>query len=493
MFLDEYKTKKEVIQMTDSNFYNDSRVRSLTKFNEKYAFTMVIIFSLMPLMAMFSPESFGPLFTGIAQLEIIALFVLGIFQLISYASFSSRKYDASERMSLCIGRAKNSLLKNKAGILFLAVFVISAVSSFFAEDTQRALYGTDFRPDGMRMYTCFAAVFVFASLIKNKTLKNRIFIVNMLCFVPISLVVIQQYFGIIGSAGVKDAGAFGQYLSSIYDEWGIRYGHFYKGMTGCFYNLNHVGYYIVMCSMLISGKVFTSKTLKATVLWSVFALYSYYVMIVNDTFGGYLAILVTTIIMPVFVLIKFKNKTRALVTKAFLPLVIFICLNIVFMVVDPSGNPISRNFKVLGDDVEKVATSENIEEETAGSGRLEMWLATVDMIKERPILGYGPDNLKEHYVEREVDLDRAHNEPIERAVATGIPSAIIYYAAIAWAIFTFIKSKRKYSNESYFIPMMATVAYLVSSLTGVFLFYTAGYFFMYLAMATTWDPAEEFE
>ena len=111
--------------MTESNFYNDSRVRSLTRFNENYAFTMVIIFSLMPLLAMFSPENFGPLFTGIAQLEIVALFVLGIFQLISYATFSSRRYPTGERINLCIGRAKNSLLKNKAGILFLVFLILS--------------------------------------------------------------------------------------------------------------------------------------------------------------------------------------------------------------------------------------------------------------------------------------------------------------------------------------------------------------------------------
>ena len=60
------------------------------------------------------------------------------------------------------------------------------------------------------------------------------------------------------------------------------------------------------------------------------------------------------------------------------------------------------------------------------------------MIKEKPLLGYGPDNLKPHYVERDVNLDRAHNEPIERAVATGIPSALFYYAAIGYAPFIFI-------------------------------------------------------
>ena len=479
--------------MTKSNFYYDKRVRSLTRFNENYSFVMLIIFSLMPALAIFSPQSFGPLFTGTAQLEIACLIILGAFQLISYASFSSRSYPTSERIKLCFLKAWEGLKNNKAGLVFIVFYVISAICSFRADDVQRAFYGTDFRPDGMRMYTCFAAIFVYASMVKSQRLKNRIIITNLVCFVPISLIVVQQYFGIIGTAGVKDAGKFGEFLMNIYNNWGIRTGHFYKGFTGSFYNLNHVGYYIVVCSMLISGKLFFAKTTKAKILWGIFALYSYYVMIVNDTFGGYLAILATLIIMPVFVIIKDKERSLSKLLKASLPLIIFICINIAFFVADPDANPISRNFKVLGRDVETVTTSENIEEESAGSGRLEMWLATIDMIKERPLLGYGPDNLKAHYVEREVDLDRAHNEPLERAVSTGIPSAVIYYAAIVWALWEFIKSKKSWKCESRFSSMMATVGYIVSSFVGVFLFYTGGFFFMFLGLATAYDPMENIE
>ena len=115
------------------------------------------------------------------------------------------------------------------------------------------------------------------------------------------------------------------------------------------------------------------------------------------------------------------------------------------------------------------------------------------MIKERPLLGYGPDNLKAHYVQRDAKLDRAHNEPLERAVATGIPSAVIYYAAIVWALWEFIKSKKSWKCESRFSSMMATVGYIVSSFVGVFLFYTGGFFFMFLGLATAYDPMENIE
>jgi len=225
--------------MINTSFLNDSRVRSLTKFNENYAFVMIVIFSLMPFFAIFSPESFGPIFTGIAKLELAALIILGAFQLISYASFTSRRYSFSDKVVLLFVKLKDCLLNNKTGLILLVVYIISFISALLAKDTQRSLYGTDFRPDGIRMYTCFLVVYVFSTLVKRKDLRKIIFILNIIIYVLVSLIVVQQYYGIIGSAGIKMPGSFGRYLMGIYDEWGIRFGHFYKGQTGPFYNLNH--------------------------------------------------------------------------------------------------------------------------------------------------------------------------------------------------------------------------------------------------------------
>ena len=110
------------------------------------------------------------------------------------------------------------------------------------------------------------------------------------------------------------------------------------------------------------------------------------------------------------------------------------------------------------------------------------------MITEKPIFGSGPDNLKAEYVEKEVKLDRAHNEPLEKAVSVGIPAAIVYYAGVVLAIVMFIKKRQNFMEPTYMIAFMALIGYLVSSLFGVFLFYTAGYFVMMLAFVTSKEP-----
>jgi len=472
--------------MFNSSFLADQRVKALIKFNEKYAMVMVIIFSLIPALALISPQSFGPLFTGIAQIEIYSFIFLGIFQFISYATFSSNKHTFGDRMKFCALKMWDSCMKNKAGFLFLIVYVLSIIAALCAEDKQRAFNGTDFRPDGIRMYTCFMVVFIYSLLIKDKTMRRRVILVNVFCFLPVSLVMYQQYFGIIGTAVERAHGEFGTSLMAFYDRHGLRVGHFYKGLTGSFYNLNHLGYYITVCTMLVSCLAVKAEKLSSKIMWSIYAVYCYFIIIMNDTFGCYLAIFAALVTILAVVLMKLKEKTPKTCVNAALPLILFICVNIIFCAVKPNDNPIVKNFKVLGKDVKTIATTENIEEEHAGSGRLEMWLATVDMIKEKPILGYGPDNLKPHYVEREVKLDRAHNEPLERAVATGVPSALIYYAAVIMAIIAYFKSK-KWHDTTYFASFIAVVGYLVSSLFGVQLFYTGGFFFIFLAFAMSPD------
>lgn len=502
------------------------QVKALTRFNECYALIMVIIFSLIPILAIISPQDFGPIFSGIGSILIYSLLFLGVFQILSYATFNSGKYSAGERLKFCMQKTFNSFKEHKVGIILLVFMVLMLISSFVAYfdgtqvianlkyanqmsgDEAKTMYdsmsftdtriykGTDFRPDGVFMYIVFTALFIFTSIIKDKKFKQIIFMVNIVSFAIISLIVLQQYYGIIGSAGVKEAGAIGKKLSAFYDSKGIRIGHFFKGLTGCFYNLNHVAYFMTVCTMLISGMVIMSKKVISKILWAVFAVYSYYIMIINDTFGCYLAVLIVLVVAGILKVVadlklleKGTYKIYKVCVNSFLPLILFVAVSVSFVAFSTEENTITKNFKVFGGDIKSVATTDDIDDEGgAGSGRMKMWVASGKMIKEKPVFGYGPDNLKAEYIEKKVSLDRAHNEPIEKAVSLGIPAAIVYYAAVILALVAFIKKRKNFKEATSFLPFMALVGYLVSSLFGVFLFYTAGYFVMMLAFVTSKEP-----
>ncbi len=468
-----------------SDFLSDKRLVSLRGFNQSYACTMLVFFCFMPILALFSPNRFGSIFKTLTYIELASLLVLGMFQLVSYASFESEEYSLIERIKICFSNMLNSLINNKTGLLLLAVYLISIISAFFAKDVKRAFFGTDFRPDGILMYTSLAVIFIYSSLVKGRIQRRIIFGINIFGFILCSLIMLQQYYGIIGSAGVKSSGELGGLLISVYDSMGIRIGHFFKGFTGPFYNLNHMGYYIMINSILISAFVIISENKFIKTAFSILAAYSYYILTINDTFGCYIAVLLTLVLIPAILLLKFRKKALKFIVNSLIPLILFLSVAVGFSLLDGSDNIVSKNFKTLGKDVENVASSDDLSKDKSGSGRMSLWIATIDMIAQKPLLGYGPDNLKEHYVEREQKVDRAHNEPLERAVATGIPSAIIYYAAIAWCAYKFIRRSFSASDKDMLIGFMIIFSYLISSLFGVFLFYTAWYFISALAIVSS--------
>ena len=369
--------------------------------------------------------------------------------------------------------------------MFLIIYVCVIISVIFSEDKARALSGTEFRPDGLLMHTALLVLFVFSSFIKNPSYKKVIYGIYIISFLFQAAIMIQQYYGIIGSAPQEPFGAIGAKLNYQYVKMGKATGHFFKGNTGSFYNLNHLGYYIGMCVMLGAGLFMTSKKTSAKVFSALFMGYAMWTLVLNNSFGVYLAVLASVIIIGVVVF--FRNKAKFLV--AFFPLFCFIVVSVAVTFVSSSDSLVVNNFVTLGEDIESITSSENAadpgdEAGSAGSGRWKIWVNTVQMIGEKPVLGFGPDNLYDEYKQRNVNLDRAHNEILERAVSTGIFSAICYAAALAYVIWTRLMRKDHFDTSSMLIPLGAVLAYTISALVGVFLFYTACHYFIFMGMLT---------
>ncbi len=68
--------------------------------------------------------------------------------------------------------------------------------------------------------------------------------------------------------------------------------------------------------------------------------------------------------------------------------------------------------------------------EKAGTSRLLLWKNGIQFFLERPILGYGPENLEVKYLEQGINQDRPHNIIIQLLTTSGIPGCILYISAI---------------------------------------------------------------
>jgi len=136
-----------------------------------------------------------------------------------------------------------------------------------------------------------------------------------------------------------------------------------------------------------------------------------------------------------------------------------------------------------------VATAENKEDagvsaDMAGNGRWILWKGAIEIIKEYPFLGVGPDNLAVFYEKKGISWDRPHNEFLQIAASLGVPAVLFYLSALGLGFFQLFRNLKKMSiiEISAFVVV---VGYLVSAMFGNTMYYTYPYFLIFLAISLT--------
>jgi len=86
----------------------------------------------------------------------------------------------------------------------------------------------------------------------------------------------------------------------------------------------------------------------------------------------------------------------------------------------------------------------------SANGRILIWMVCLDMIKERPLSGWGANGLTSHYMEFQAEYLRCHpnspfllladvtsnpfNEILRLSILFGVPAALLFCSIVTWAI-----------------------------------------------------------
>ena len=172
------------------------------------------------------------------------------------------------------------------------------------------------------------------------------------------------------------------------------------------------------------------------------AIVSFFVLIRSGVAAGLVGLTVgLVIILPLFL----PNKRARWLYLALIILLLAALLLFLWQY-DDTGNGL------LG---EAAAILQGQAEGSFGSNRITIWRETIPLIGERPLLGGGPDTLGERldlYFTREVDgiptayrtkVDMAHNDYLNIAANTGIPSLLLYVLALAISFIGWLKNSRQ--------------------------------------------------
>ena len=325
-------------------------------------------------------------------------------------------------------------LPTKAILVYLLIVFISL---FFAIDPKLAITGSSFRLDGFATLVMYIMMFFAARM--SMPIGNKVFKYMLVSATIIAVYGILQYFGL-----------------DFFRIEPFRYGSFSLAF-GTIGGSNFLGSYLVL--MIPFTLHFWFSREKALGLISYAALL--FCLIATLSRGPWLGAIFGIILYFIFQ-VHFLNKK--LISKQFLIFVIVtVGIVMLFAAISPDS-PFSRFFLIFSDAAKILTNDPNMD--NAGSSRWFIWSKVVELIKERPIFGFGISNLELLFASRFKEsvfqvfgsyttIDKAHNEYLDIAVSSGIPSLIAYLYFLYTV--TIDKLKKNIFIEENIAPLLCAV------------------------------------
>lgn len=342
-------------------------------------------------------------------------------------------------------------IKKKEVILLIVFYLTSLVASLCSTHKIEAFLGNSYRLEGFITYISYLGFFYLGYLLKkNNILHKKIYTLILVC-VTISILTLLKP----------------DMIYSLFNQDSRAY-YFYKGPFGHF---NHFGYYLLIVNFCTIFMFFKSK--KYTLLMFLLNSILLYTLVINDTFGCYVAYFITLIGLFIYFLIKKKYIKKIL-------LVIMSFLLISGVTYRDGYNIVGRNIFGLYKDT-NILVNNNIEEVyTVGTNRGELWLYALKFIKEKP-WGYGFDNIKYEYNKNGIKQTKPHNLVLDMSLNSGILGMLAYFSLIGLLIIDAVK--RRNSLDDYeMMSLIIVVSYLISSMFGNSTFYVSPYFYIFLGI-----------
>lgn len=349
-------------------------------------------------------------------------------------------------------RNQSYLIKHLSQLTLFFMLIWSLFSCFLARDKYHAFIGDVYSHEGFLTYMAYAGFYGSAVFLNNKNIFKKV--LNLFCWVGtvLSFLTILQYYGI-------NIRAFSGYMK----------------LAATFHNTNHFGYYLTL-TILCSGAFFlVAKTLKKQISYLLQFIVMVCALIFNNTFGSYLGVLGGSLIM----IIIFYCCKGQLKIKFFVP---FMTLIMISLVINFTSGIVNHNFEVLKQDTVEIL-KETEQSAYAGSGRWQLWTNAVKFTMERPLFGYGPDNLDYNYAQVGINMLKPHNEYLQHSATLGLPALIFYLISLVNLYIHGIKHKHEL-DSLVIISFCVISGYLISAFVGNTKFYVTPYFMILLALAT---------
>ncbi len=354
---------------------------------------------------------------------------------------------------------------------FLAGMLLWSVLSFAvkAEDRMRAVIGAPRLREGLTAYCFYAMLYVVAVWLKEEKKRKTVQLTMMVgSVIPAAVFWLVE----LGFTSFR-YGWFGDWLFIVTHQ-----------RASIYLNSNYYGYYLtVILAITAAHSISTKKLWERLTALALFVINAMTLM-VNDTLGAYVAVLLCLILIPMLYGIREKFRVFSLLPLVlFLGITAWINFGMFWEEIGIASGSATRNYMSLRADIGNIFVGSDAAA-SAGSGRWFLWKVTWDLMLREPVFGCGPEQMVFYLEEAtSVPYNWPHNEYLQYAAMLGIPAAVMYLAAILSLAVTQIKNVKRLSDTTLIAGCMA-FGYAVSAFFGGTTYVTAPYIFMALGMTS---------
>ncbi len=357
---------------------------------------------------------------------------------------------------ICIILKRKELKFDLIDKTLLAFFIFIVLSTIFSINVPKAILGEENRYEGLLTFIVYFLTYYCAKyyFTYNKHLKTFAIIVVSIT----SVIGILQYYNIF----------------PLYYIFDIPYVESFASAT--FGNRNFFGSFLSMIVPIFMALYIIKKKK----VYLIMSFLSFGAILVTMTRSAWVGLAAASVLGLIYVI---KNFNKDILIRTIHIIVGFVIIFIFVLIPPPfisnliSGNTninsLAGRFDLTNEDLE-ILFSETTEQKKAnlGSGRIGIWILSLKAVAQEPLLGTGPDTLKDALIYNVTEetiarmekthayVDKAHNEYLQIAATIGIPALIIYLAFIIQIIF---KDKKLFEHNATFIFIVAIVSYLAQA------------------------------
>lgn len=358
-----------------------------------------------------------------------------------------------------LNRSNNILSIDFTEKMIIIYLVLMVISTAFSIDISRSIWGTPLREEGI--ITILSYIFIFVAAKRNFQFERKHLKLFLVSAIIVASYGVFQYFG---------------YDPIPRDPFRFKWeGRAFSTMG----NPNFLGTYLTLILPISTYAYVYSKKIVYLIVSGIL----YLSLLCTMTRSSWIGALISIVALAGYLIIyKYSIKHLTIILLTFMAITFFINIY--------SDGRVFGRFLTISNDLGSVI-AQLADYESAGANRIFIWKRVIELIKQKPLIGYGLETLDLVFTDtyredilalfnRIIIFNKAHNEYLHIAVSTGIPS-LIAYLAFVWSIIR--KAVKNAKSNPMIIPLLCSIiGYLVQAFFNISVVSVAYIYWIFLGI-----------